>query len=123
MLVIKYKLFDLHSNKKISHFDIPIRPIVNNIRAPAYTVKRRDTSHMQFDPCQTIPNHLGTFASVRRSRISVPIRALIPVEDVLGSCLNFGLINDTKSTIIMLGTCTVLFYVCIILVLIKILHN
>jgi len=35
MLVIKYKLFDLHSNKKLSHFDIPLRLIVNNIRAPA----------------------------------------------------------------------------------------
>lgn len=107
LLVIKHKLFDLHSSKKIGHFGIPIRPIVNNTKAPAYTVKRRDTSPTHFDACQTIPNHPGTFESVRESRISLLIRALMPVEDVLRSCLNFGLINDTKSTIIMLGTCTV----------------
>jgi hypothetical protein len=107
MLVIKHELFDLHSSKKLGHFDIPIRPIVNNIRAPACTVKRRDTSPMSFDTCQTISNHPGTFESVRESRISMFIRALIPVEDVSRSCLNFGLIDDTKSTIIMLGTCTV----------------
>jgi hypothetical protein len=107
MLVIKHKLFDLHSSKKLSHFDIPVRFIVNNIRSPAYTVKRRDTSPMHFDACQTIHNHPGIFESVRESRISLCIRALIPVEEVLGSCLNFHLINDTKSTIIVLGTCTV----------------
>jgi hypothetical protein len=107
MLVIKHKLFDLHFSKKISHFDIPIRPIVNNIRAAAYTVKRRDNSPMLFNAYQTIPNHPGTFESVRDSTISLSIRALIPAEDVLRSCLNFGLINDTKSTNIMLGTCTV----------------
>jgi len=76
---------------------------------------------MRFDPCQTIPNHSGTFESVREYRISLSIRALIPVEDVLGSCLNFGLINDTKSICWEL----VLYYIMhvFLLVLIKILHN
>jgi hypothetical protein len=107
LLVIKHKLLDLHSYKKIGHFDISIRPIVNNTKTPAYTVKRKDTSPMHFDACQTIPSHPGTFESVRGSRITLSIRALMPVEDVLRSCLNFGLINDTKSTIIMLGACAV----------------
>jgi hypothetical protein len=83
MLVMKHKLFDLHSSNKLSHFDNPIRRIVNNTRAPACTVKRRDISPMHFDACETIPRHLGTFESVRESRCSLSIRALIPVEDVL----------------------------------------
>ena len=93
--------------KKLSHFDIPIRPVVNNIRAAAYRVKRRDNSPMLFNAYQSIPNHPEPFENDRESTISLSIRALIPVEDVLRSCLNFGLINDTKSTNIMLGTCTV----------------
>jgi hypothetical protein len=62
---------------------------------------------MLFDAFQTIPNHPGTFDSVRESKIGLSIRALIPVGEVVGSCLNFGFINDTKSTVIMLATCAV----------------